>query len=171
MSNILVQTKIQSLVFKKYQNVVAVSHYKNDVLINTFYLNAQLFKNIQLTLMHFRDALTRIKAYHDKQLARLFPELTPVKIKNSPTVNTDDKESTKDYTHVVTKVGEVDKGVVDSVGDALSLYDFFSDEFDEVGLYEHPAALTQPEPINQKSFIDDDIPPSFFESGIFARAE
>ena len=62
-------------------------------------------------------------------------------------------------------------GVVDSVGDALSLYDFFSDEFDEVGLYEHPAALTQPEPINQKSFIDDDIPPIFAESGIFDKAE
>ena len=110
MSNILVQTKIQSLVFKKYQNVVAVSHYKNDVLINTFYLNAQLFKNIQLTLMHFRDALTRIKAYHDRQLARLFPELTPVKIKNPPTVNTDNK---------TVATGE-QVGVVNSEGDALS---------------------------------------------------
>lgn len=109
MSNILVQTKIQSLVFKKYQNVVAISHYKNDVLINTFYLNAQLFKNIQLTLMHFCDALTRIKAYHDRELARLFPELTPVKIKNPPTVNTDNK---------TVATGE-QVGVVDSVGDAL----------------------------------------------------
>ena len=36
-----------------------------------------------------------------------------------PTTTTDNKESTKDHTHVVTKVGEVDKGVVDSVGDAL----------------------------------------------------
>ena len=36
-----------------------------------------------------------------------------------PSENTDNKESTKDHTHVVTKVGEVDKGFVDSVGDAL----------------------------------------------------
>lgn len=78
-----------------------------------------------------------------------------------PSENTGNKES----------VPAIGSGVVDSVGVALSVYDFFSDEFDEVGLYEHPAALTQPEPINQKSFIDDDIPPSFFESGIFARAE
>ena len=108
MSNILVQTKIQSLVFKKYQNVVAVSHYKNDVLINTFYLNAQLFKNIQLTLMHFRDALTRIKAYHDKDLFRLFPEMRPV---NPPTVNTDNKE--------VSMMGHEPVGVVESAGEAL----------------------------------------------------
>lgn len=38
---------------------------------------------------------------------------------NPPSENTDNKESTKDHTHVVTKVGEVDKGVVDSVGEAL----------------------------------------------------
>lgn len=45
--------------------------------------------------------------------------------------NTDNKESTKDHTHVVTKVGEVDKGVVDSVGEALSVpvdWSFIDDE-------------------------------------------
>lgn len=62
-------------------------------------------------------------------------------------------------------------GVVDSVGDTLSVYAFCANEVDEVGLYEHQAALTQPEPIKKRSFIDDDIPPIFAESGIFSRAE
>lgn len=108
MSNILTQTQKQSLVFNKKNFVVAVSHYKNDVLINTYFLNVGFFRNIQKTMMHFRDALTRIKAYHDKDLFRLFPEMRPV---NPPIVTTDNKLD-------IAK-GE-SLGVVISEGDALS---------------------------------------------------
>lgn len=105
MSNILIQTERQSLVFNKKNYVVAVSHYKNDVLINTYFLNVGFFRNIQKTMMHFRDALTRIKAYHDKDLFRLFPEMRPV---NPPIVTTGNKSVSKSV------------GVVISEGDALS---------------------------------------------------
>lgn len=104
MSNILIQTEKQSLVFNKKNYVVAVSHYKNDVLINTYFLNVGFFRNIQKTMMHFRDALTRIKAYHDKDLFRLFPEMCPV---NPPIVTTGNKSVSKSV------------GVVNSEGDAL----------------------------------------------------
>lgn len=129
------------------------------------------------------DVYNQIVALGDDVLQVI--ELVKTFFQIPPTTTTDNKDSAKDHTHVVTKVGEVDKGVVDSVGEAL-FTDCFTNEIDTSDLYEHPAAKWQPQPPKKSAkdffnqslknglnapLLDDDIPPIFAESGIFSKAE